>query len=170
MSKKNIIVLDENQIMAGSFNRYLKYRLGTNVSISNVTTIEDCEKQMNGRTQVIVLEYIINDTYDPNRGTHIKNTIQGFDADMDVILLTSDNDVRTDIVKSIKEMERQANKLIRANSKMPLTMITTTLNNTFIYPLRVFVAEHTIGAFVGLFSLAFAIIGIAVMVAQFTLR
>jgi hypothetical protein len=170
MSKKNIIIIDEKQIMAGSFSRYLKYRLGSTVTISSVTTIQDCERQMNGRTQVIVLEYIIDDNYDPNRGAHIKNTIKGFDADMDVILLTSDNDVRTDIVKSIKEMERQANRHIRENSKRPLTMIATTLNNAFIYPIRVFVAEHTVSAFIGLFSIAFAVIGLAVIVAQFTFR
>jgi hypothetical protein len=170
MSKKNIIVMDEKQVMAGSFNRYLKYRLGPNVNISNASTIQDCENKMNGKTQVIVLEYSIDDNYDPNRGAHIKNTIKGLNADMDVILLTSDNDVRTDIVKAIKEMERQANRHIIENSKKPLTMIASTLNNAFIYPLRVFVAEHTVGAFVGLFSIAFAIIGIVVMVAQFTFR
>ncbi len=170
MSKKSIIIIDEKQIMSGSFKRYLKYRLGPSVNISTVTNIQDCERQMNDRTQVIVLEYIIDDNYDPNRGVHIKNTIKGFDANMDVILLTSDEDVRVDIVKSIKEMERQANRHIRNNSKMPLTMIATTLKNTFIYPFRVFVAEHSIGAFVGLFSIAFVIIGAVVMVARLTLR
>jgi hypothetical protein len=164
MSIKNIIIIDEKQIMAGSFSRYLKYRFGPNVKITSVKDLEHCEREMNNRSQVIVLEYIIDDEYDPNRGAHIKNTIKGFNPAMDVILLTSDYDVRTDIIKSIREMEKQANMHIIKNSKKPLTMIAATLNNAFLYPTRVFIREHSVGAFLGLFIIIFAIMGILTII------
>lgn len=170
MSNKNIIVIDEKQIMAGSFSRYLKYRFGNSVKITSVADIEHCEKEMDSRSQVIVLEYIIDDKYDTNRGAHIKNRIKGFDPDMDVILLTSDYDIRTDIIKSIREMEKQASRHIIKHSKKPLTMIATTLNHTFLYPVKVFIKEHSVGAFLGLFIMLFALIGLLVFISHFIFR
>lgn len=162
MSKKNIIVIDEKQIMAGSFSRYLSYRFGNNVNITTVVDMEHCEKEMNSRSQVIVLEYMIGNEFDANRGAHIKNTIKGYDPDMDVLLLTSDYDVRTDIIKSIREMEKQASMHIVKNSKKPLTMIASTLNNAFLYPVKVFIREHSVGSFLGLFTIIFVLIGFMV--------
>jgi DNA-binding NtrC family response regulator len=167
MSKRNIIVIDEKQIMAGSFKRYLMYRFSNHVKITSVTDIEHCEREMDSRSQVIVLDYMTDDKYDTNRGAHIKNTIKGFDPDMDVILLTSDCDVRTDIIKSIREMEKQASMHIIKNTKKPLTMIASTLSNAFFYPVKVFIEEHSIGAFLGLFIMLFALIGLMVYLSHF---
>jgi hypothetical protein len=170
MSLQNIIVVDEKQIMAGSFIRYLKYRLGKDIKIITVADAEHCEREMNSRSQVIVLTYMLSDQYDISRGIHIKNTIQGYDSAMDVIILTVNYDVRTDIVKAIKEMERQANKHIMKNTKKPLTIISATLNNAFIYPIRVFVEEYSIGHFIGLFMIIFTLIGFMVASAHYIFR
>ena len=170
MSIKNIIVIDEKHIMAGSFTRYLKYRFGQGVKITSVADIEHCEREMNSRSQVIVLEYMVGNQFDANRGAHIKNTIKGFDPSIDVIVLTSDYDVRTDIVNSIKEMERQASMHIIKNTKRPLTIIATKLHNTFLYPIKVFVEEHSIGAFISLFTIIFGLIGLMVMIAHYALK
>jgi hypothetical protein len=170
MSKKNIIIIDEKQIMAGSFSRYLKYRFSNNVTITTVTDVEHCEKEMNSRSQVIVLEYMIGNEFDANRGAHVKNTIKGFDPDMDVLLLTSDYDIRTDIIRSIRELEKQASTHIIKNSKKPLTMIASTLTNAFLYPVKVFVAEHSVGAFLGLFTVLFALIGFMVVASHYIFK
>ena len=170
MSIKNIIVIDEKHIMAGSFTRYLKYRFGQAVKITSVADIEHCEREMNSRSQVIVLEYMVGNQFDANRGTHIKNTIKGFDPSIDVILLTSDYDVRTDIIRSIKEMEEQASKHIIRNTKRPLTMVTTKLHSTFLYPIKVFIEEHSIGAFVSLFAIIFCLMGFMVVIAHYILK
>src|SRR5581483_5165095 len=151
MKTQNIIIVDEKQIMAGSMARYLKYRFGPSIKISCAANIESCEKELNNKSQVIVLEYKLDDTYDANRGAHIKNTLKGYYPDVDVILLSSDEDVKDDIVKRIKKLEREASRHIIKNSKKPLTVGATVLKNAIVYPIKLLADEHSIGQFVGFF-------------------
>lgn len=166
----NLIIVDDKQLMAGSFSRYLKNRFGHSVEVNSVTDSNSCLEKIDGQSKVIILDYVFDSGYDTEHGAGIFKTIKAQRPDAEVILLSSPDDVRKDMVKAIKQMERRASSYIIRNKGNTLNVAVSSIENAVMQPIRVLSEEHSIAEFFGLFLFAFLIVGIIVLAAEFIIR
>lgn len=166
----NIIIVDDKQLMAGTFKRYFKSRFGRNTVVSTVSDSESCMKEINDESQVIVLDYMFDGNGSLERGKAIFNSIKERNPDIDVALFSTDEDVRNDIVKATKQLERRASNYIIRNDENPLNIAIASTKYAVVHPARIFLEEHSVTEFLGLYIITFTLLAVIVLLGLLVIR
>ncbi len=166
----DIIIVDDKQLMAGTFKRYFKSRFGRAANVSTVSDAESCLKEINDESQVIVLDYMFDGQVSLERGKTIFNTIKMQKPDTEIALFSTDEDVRNDIVKATKQLERRASNFIVRNDNNPLNIAIASTKYAIVHPARIFLEEHSITEFLGLYLITFTLLGIIVLLSLLIIK
>lgn len=90
----DLLILDDNGLMADGLSKYLNQRFGTKVNISTFFDMDECMQKIGKRSHVIVLDYFLNGKdKGAKNGLKIFNSIKNRIPKIEVTMITSDDDV-----------------------------------------------------------------------------
>ena len=164
----NHIILDDKQVMAGSFRRYFKYRFGSAANIFIVKDAESCLKKIDIESRVIILNYHFNGNGLQKNGKNVLDKIKEQKPETDVVVLSSD-EASQDIIKATRKLEKQASNYITKTNNLPLRTVST-IKNTVLFPIRIFVDEFSIADFLYMYLILFVLIGFLVMAGRLSFK
>ncbi len=163
----NLVLLDDNTLMANPLSNYLNNRFGSRVRISAFYDVERCLRGIAEDAHVIVLDYLVNGKVSKT-GLEKFNYIKKISPQTDVTLITSDEDA----AGATEEMQRETSEYIM-NREGYSRNIVHHINRKVVAPLRVFTTYpfrkiiyfYTVKNYLMMFVVAFVSVGILVLAA-----
>ncbi len=177
-SALDLVILDDNTIMAGPLSTYLQSRFGKRVNISTFYDAVECMGTLDAKSHVIILSYFINGKDKENgskNGLNTFNLIKKQNPDTDVTMITSDGDLE----RATQEMQRGACeyivqreqylydilRMLNTNVLIPIkTIVVLPLQKLITLPVRRIIHYYSVKEYLTMFVIAFVSVGILVLV------
>lgn len=154
----DLILVDDKQMMAGTFVRYFKHRFGNLLNVVIANDAQSCIKRVANGSHVIVLDYPNNGS--DETGKAIADTIKIERPGADVFLVSEEAAVSKDIVRATKRMEKLASEHLINNRG-----ITASLGHRLLFPFRVYIDEFSVNDFLYMYLGLFILMGLLVWAA-----
>ena len=166
-SELNLLILDDNTLIGGPLSQYLHSRFGQRINLSMFIDAEECMRNINKRSHVLILNYSSSDTDDgaKNRGEIFK-TIKRRNPKAEVTMLTS----KLNILGATEELQRRASDYIRKKERYIYDVLLLLKKVVFvpvktyvILPVRRIANEYKINFFVLMILTSFVSVGLLVV-------
>lgn len=160
----DLILVDDKQMMAGTFLRYFRHRFGNLLNVVIASDAQSCIKKAADGSHVIVLDYPNNGTHDET-GRAIADTIKTERPGADVFLITEEASLSKDIVRATKRMEKLASEHLINNKG-----VSTSIGHRLLFPFRVYMDEFSVNDFLYMYLAIFILMGLMVWAAILSVK
>ena len=150
----NIFIVDSNWRLVTSLKEFLQRRFGPSVHISTFTDGESCLKQVDEKLHIVILNYLLKG----KNGVEIMKSIKAINPETEVIMMSENEDV----AKAIESFKGGATDFVVKGDRS-WKRIMDRVNFIITAPVRLMVREFSISKFLAIFLLAFASVGIVVL-------
>lgn len=142
----NLFIVDDNKMVVTGLKNYLKDKFGKALNISTFATGEECLNNLDEDTNVVILDYFLED----KNGNEVLKSIKKMNPDTEVIMLSSNEEVGV-IIESFRLGAKDfVVKDIGAWEK-----IIQLVNRIFTAPIHFVVREFKVTKYVAIFLLTF---------------
>ncbi|MES2592642.1 MAG: response regulator [Bacteroidota bacterium] len=149
----NLFIVDDNKSMVTALKHYLTNMFGKSVNISTFYTGASCLEKIDKNTDVVILDYFLND----ENGNEVLKLIKKRNPKTEVIMLSSNEDVST----AVEALNIGARDYVVKNNSAWRT-VSGLINTIITEPLRKMVREFGVPKFMLIFFATFTIMGIVV--------
>jgi ActR/RegA family two-component response regulator len=169
----NLLILDDNKVIAGELSNYLNTRFGTRIKIAAFLDAELGIQNIKEQSHVIILNYSLpNETREPKKGQRFFNSIKRKNPKTKVAIITSDKDV----ANATEEMKRETSKyimkrrLLNSVVNSPYKTIVLPIKTVIAFPIIKVIHYYKINDYLMMFFVAFASMGIFVLAVFLSLQ
>lgn len=152
----NLFIVDDNKSMVTALKHYLNNMFGNSVKISTFYTGKSCLEKIDKSTDVVILDYFLND----ENGNEVLKMIKKRNPKTEVIMLSSNEDIST----AVEALQIGARDYVVKNNSAWRTL-SGLIHTIITEPLRKMVREYGITKFMIIFFLTFIVMGIVVYLA-----
>jgi DNA-binding NtrC family response regulator len=161
----NLLILDDNSLIADPLSKYLNNRFGSRISLSTFIDADECIRNINRNSHVLILNYAMNgEDKGAGRRAEIFKSIRKLNPKTDVTMFTS----KQGVFDATLEIQKNASDYIRKKERYlqdALSMIDDTVfipvKTRIIHPLKKLVQDYV---FLGYIIVILAIAAIATAV------
>jgi DNA-binding NtrC family response regulator len=152
----NLFIVDDDPLVMMGLKNYLNHRFTNDINISTFTTGKSVLRAIDEHTSIVILDNLL----EGRSGNEVLKLIKEINANTEVIMLTSNEDIGMAIDafrNGAKDYVIKGKNAKRNISDIVLSIIT--------YPIRILIREFGISKYLAIFLLTFAIMGIGVFIA-----
>lgn len=150
-----LFIVDDNPLLVADLRIYLESTFGETLTITTFNSGESALKKVNKDTNIVILDYHLPG----ENGNEILKSIKLINPKTEVIMLTSNEDVKTAIDAFRNGATDYVIKGVKADKK-----IRSLIYNILAYPIRVLAREFGISKYVAIFILTFVSVGMCVLI------
>ena len=165
-STLNLVILDDNKVIAGDLSNYLNSRFGARVKIAAFLDAEIGIQNIKEQSHVIILDYCLpNEVKGSKNGQKFFNSVKRLNPKTKVTVIKSDRD----IAGATEEMKRGTSKyimrlnLLHAVVISPFKTVVIPLSKVITYPIKRILHYYSINQYHMMFLVAFASIAFIVL-------
>jgi ActR/RegA family two-component response regulator len=163
----NLLILDKNSAIIGPLSNYLNTRFGERIAITAYADIDECAKNINHKSHVLILDYFLNhEDKTANKGLKVFDSIKKRNPRNKVTMFSSNED----IALATEEMQQGASKYIMKNERGLYDIIfkldkvvVTPIKTVITLPIRTVMHYYNLKAYIMMFLVAFASVGLLVI-------
>lgn len=162
----NLLILDDNKVIAGDLSNYLNNRFGARVKIAAFLDADTGIQNIQEKSHVMILDYSLpHEGKGAKSGQKFFNSIKRLNPKTKVTVFTSDND----IAGATEEMKRGASKyimklnLLNAVVVSPFKTVVLPISKVITYPIKRVIHYYNINQYLMMFLVAFASIAFVVL-------
>ena len=149
-----LFIIDDNQLLVADLRIFLESTFGESLTISTFNSGESALKKVDHETNIVILDYHLPG----ENGNEILKSIKQINPKTEVIMLTSNEDVKTAINAFRNGATDYVIKGVKAEKK-----IGSLIYNILAYPVRILAREFGVSKYVAIFILTFISVGICVL-------
>lgn len=150
-----LFIIDDNQLLVADLRIYLENTFGESLTISTFNSGESALKKVDHETNIVILDYHLPG----ENGNEILKAIKQINPKIEVIMLTSNEDVKTAINAFRNGATDYVIKGVKAEKK-----IGSLIYNMLAYPIRVLAKEFGFSKYFAIFILTFISVGVCVLI------
>ncbi|MCC6371869.1 MAG: response regulator [Bacteroidia bacterium] len=150
----NLIIIDDDSAISKGLEGFLHSRFKQELAITLFNSGEAALKSVGNDTDIVILDYNLKH----ENGNEILKEIKRINASVEVIMLTSNEDVGI-AIDAFRKGARDY--VIKGNSKA-WKRVADTVYAIIIYPVNILVKEFGVSKYLAIFVLVFLVLGIAV--------
>lgn len=149
-----LFIIDDNPLLVADLRIYLESVFGETLTISTFNSGESALKKVDKETHIVILDYHLPG----ENGNEILKSIKAINPKAEVIMLTSNEDIKTAIDAFRNGVTDYVIKGAKAEKK-----IQSLIYRILSYPIHVLTREFGISKYVAIFALIFISIGLFVL-------
>lgn len=149
-----LFIIDDNQLLVADLRIYLENTFGESLTISTFNSGESALRKVDHETNIVILDYDLPG----ENGNEILKSIKQINPKTEVIMLTSNEDVKTAIDAFRNGATDFVIKGVKAEKK-----IGSLIYNILTYPIRILTREFGVSKYFAIFILTFVSVGICVL-------
>lgn len=153
--RNTLFIIDDNQLLVADLRIYLENTFGESLVISTFNSGESALQKVDHETSIVILDYHLPG----ENGNEILKSIKQINPKTEVIMLTSNEDVKTAINAFRNGATDYVIKGVKAEKK-----IGSLIYNLLTYPVRILTREFGFSKYFAIFILTFLSIGACVLV------
>lgn len=150
-----LFIIDDNQLLVADLRIYLETTFGESLTISTFNSGESALKKVDHETNIVILDYHLPG----ENGNEILKSIKQINPKTEVIMLTSNEDVKT----AINAFRNGATDYVIKGNKAE-KKIGSLIYNILTYPIRILAREFGFSKYFAIFILTFISIGACVLI------
>jgi DNA-binding NtrC family response regulator len=170
----NLLLVDDNTLIAGQLSKYLNNRFGKRINVLTFIDTDTCIQNINQHSHVIILDYFLNEEEKAfKNGLKHFNSIKKINHRTKVTILTSNSDVATATEEMQKETsdyiikwEKSLQDIFQRFDKVIVRPVKTVVT----YPVMKIVEYYNINNYLMMFLVAFISIGAIVLAVFLSLQ
>jgi CheY-like chemotaxis protein len=162
----NLLILDDNKVIAGELSNYLNNRFGAKIKITAFLDADTGIQSIEEKSHVIILDYSLpNEVKGAKSGQKFFNSIKRLNPKTKVTVMTSDNDV----AGATEEMKIGTSKyimrlnLLNAVVVSPFRNVVLPISKVITYPIKRVLHYYGIKQYLMMFLVAFGSIAFIVL-------
>jgi ActR/RegA family two-component response regulator len=166
METLNLLILDDNKVIAGDLSNYLNNRFGSRIKIAAFLDADTGIQNIREQSHVIILDYSLpNKVKVAKSGQKFLNSIKRSNPKTKVTLITSDKD----IAGATEEMKIGTSKYIMRLNLLdtvvisPFKTVVIPFSRVITYPIKKVLHYYNIKQYLMMFLVAFASIAFVVL-------
>ena len=150
-----LFIIDDNPLLVADLRIYLESVFGETLTISTFNSGESALAKVDKDTHIIILDYHLPG----ENGNEILKSIKAINPKAEVIMLTTNEDIKTAIDAFRNGVTDYVIKGAKADKK-----IRSIIYSILSYPIRVLTREFKVSKYVAIFILTFISVGLCVLV------
>ena len=167
-SSLNLMLLDDNTLIAIPLSNYLNKRFGARVNISTFFDIDKCLRAIDEKSHVIILDYLQNNkSHSYKNGLKNFNSIKNLKPKTEVTMITSDGNM----TQATEEMQRGACEYVMQSEqyvynipKLVNKIVIAPIKKVVTLPIKQVTHYYNVKDYIMMFVVAFISIGVLVLV------
>lgn len=150
----NLFIVDDNKLMVTDLRYYLENRFGSGLSISTFYDGESCLKRVDGKTDIVILDYFLNG----KNGLETLKSIKAINPETEVVIFSGNEDIGL----AIETFRAGATDYV-VKGEGAWKKMTRVINSIITEPLKLIVREFGVSKFMAAFLLTFVAMGVVVV-------
>lgn len=156
----SLFIVDDNNLMVATLERYLKSKFGDSLRISTFGDGKSCLEKVDEKTNIVILDYYM----EGQNGLEVLKSIKAKNPKTEVIMLSSNEDMEL-AVKTFRAGARDY--VVKGHGAWK--RITNLLTFIVTEPIRIISREFGVSIFVATFLLTFITMGIVVSIVLYAM-
>ncbi|MES2555871.1 MAG: response regulator [Bacteroidota bacterium] len=153
--RNKLFIIDDNPQLVADLRVYLENNFGESLTISTFNSGESALKKVDHETNIVILDHDLPG----ENGNEILKSIKQINPKTEVIMLTSNEDVKTAIHAFRNGATDYVIKGEKADKK-----IGSIIYNILAYPVRILTREFGASKYFAIFILSFIFVGLCVLI------
>ncbi len=150
-----LFIIDDNQLLVADLRIYLESVFGETLTISTFNSGESALAKVDNETHIVILDYDLPG----ENGNEILKSIKAINPKTEVIMLTTNEDIKTAIDAFRNGAADYVIKGAKAEKK-----IQSLIYRILTYPIHLLTREFKVSKYVAIFILTFISMGLCVLV------